>query len=408
LDVFDLIVVGGGASGFMSSITAAENDVKKISILESSSKLLEKVRISGGGRCNVTNASWVPSEFIDNYPRGEKKLIESFSRFATGDVFEWFQEKGVKLKIEDDLRVFPISDSSLDIVNCLKNTAQKMGIEISTKKYVKRIERSVKDGLFKVFTSKDEFFLTKKLLISTGGHPSGHRLAESLGHRIIKPVPSLFSFTCRDEKLKECRGVAVKNVSLRIYLNNKHYKSKGDLLVTHWGFSGPVILRLSSEAARDLYEKKYKFKLQIKWTNLDLYELNNRMSILRETNGTTKLCNLRPIPSLTKRLWVYLLNKLEIDNSKTWSELLSTERYKIINILLNDEYQISGKGPFADEFVTSGGVSLDEVSFKTMESFICKRLYFTGEVLDVDGITGGFNFQHCWTSGWLAGKAISN
>ena len=408
MDVFDLIVVGGGASGFMSAITAAENNVKKITILESSNKLLEKVRISGGGRCNVTNASWVPSEFIDNYPRGRKKLIESFSRFATGDVFEWFQEKGVKLKIEDDLRVFPVSDSSLDIVNCLKNTAQNMGIEISTKKFVKKIERVGNDGLFKVFISKDKFLLTKKLLISTGGHSSGHRLAESLGHRIIKPVPSLFSFSCRDEKLKECRGVAVKNVYLEITLNNKNYKSQGDLLITHWGFSGPSILRLSSEAARDLYEKKYKFKLHIKWTNLDLSELNNRMHILRETNGTSNLCNLRPIPSLTKRLWVYLLNKLEIDNAKTWSELLSAERYKIINILLNDEYEISGKGPFADEFVTSGGVSLDEVSFKTMESFICKGLYFTGEVLDVDGITGGFNFQHCWTSGWLAGKAISN
>jgi len=408
LDVFDLVVVGGGASGFMSSITAAENYVKKIIILESSNKLLEKVRISGGGRCNVTNASWVPSEFIDNYPRGRKKLIESFSRFATGDVFEWFQDKGVKLKIEDDLRVFPMSDSSLDIVNCLKNRAKNMGIEISTKKFVKKIDREGKEGLFKVFISKEEFLLAKKLLISTGGHSSGHRLAESLGHRIIKPVPSLFSFSCRDEKLKECRGVAVKNVYLKISLNNKDFMSQGDLLVTHWGFSGPGILRLSSEAARDLYEKKYKFKLRIKWTNLDLSELNSRMNMLREFKGTSNLCNSRPTPSLTKRLWVYLLNKLEIDNAKKWSELFSEERNKIINILLNDEYQISGKGPFADEFVTSGGVSLEEVSFKTMESLICKDLYFTGEVLDVDGITGGFNFQHCWTSGWLAGKAISS
>jgi len=392
----------------MSAITAAENQVKKIIILESSSKILEKVRISGGGRCNLTNASWVPSEFIENYPRGRKKLIESFSRFATGDVFEWFQDRGVKLKIEDDLRVFPISNSSLDIVNCLKNTALNMGIEIFTKKFIKRIERDGQYDLFKVFLSKDEFLLTKKLLISTGGHSSGHRLAESFGHRIIKPVPSLFSFSCRDEKLKECRGVAVKNVYLEISLNNKYFNSQGDLLVTHWGFSGPGILRLSSEAARDLYEKKYNFKLRIKWTNLDLSELNDRMHILRESHGTSTLCNLRPIPPLTKRLWVYLLNKLEIDISKTWSELLSTERKKIINILLNDEYQISGKGPFSDEFVTSGGVSLEEVSLKTMESLICKDLYFTGEVLNVDGITGGFNFQHCWTSGWLAGKAISN
>ena len=338
----------------------------------------------------------------------KKKLIESFSRFATGDVFEWFQEIGVKLKIEDDLRVFPISDSSLDIVNCLKNSAQNLGIEISTKKFVKKIERDAKDCLFKVFISKDEFILTKKLLISTGGHPSGYRLAESLGHQIIKPIPSLFSFSCRDENLKECRGVSIKNVHLEISLNNNDFKSYGDLLVTHWGFSGPSILRLSSEAARDLYEKKYKFKLRIKWTNLELSELDNRMHQLREKNGTSNLCNLRPIPELTKRIWVYLLNKVEIDYSKTWSELFSAERYKIINILLNDEYQITGKGPFADEFVTSGGVSLNEVNFKTMESFICKDLYFTGEILNVDGITGGFNFQHCWTSGWLAGKAISN
>ena len=408
MDVFDLIVVGGGASGFMSSITAAENDVKKINILESSPKLLEKVRISGGGRCNVTNASWVPSEFIDNYPRGKKKLIESFSRFATGDVFEWFQDKGVKLKIEDDLRVFPVSDSSLDIVNCLKKRAQSMGIKIYVKKFVKRIERVDNNGLFKVFISKDDFLFTKKILISTGGHPSGYRLAESLGHQIIKPIPSLFSFSCRDENLKECRGVSIKNVHLEISLNNNDFKSYGDLLVTHWGFSGPSILRLSSEAARDLYEKKYKFKLRIKWTNLELSELDNRMHQLREKNGTSNLCNLRPIPELTKRIWVYLLNKVEIDYSKTWSELFSAERYKIINILLNDEYQITGKGPFADEFVTSGGVSLNEVNFKTMESFICKDLYFTGEILNVDGITGGFNFQHCWTSGWLAGKAISN
>ena len=407
LKVFELIVVGGGASGFMSAVTAAENNVKNIIILESSTKLLEKVRISGGGRCNVTNASWVPSEFIDNYPRGRRKLIESFSRFSSGDVFEWFQEKGVKLKIEDDLRVFPISDSSLDIVNCLQHRAENMGIKISLKKFVKKIERVNSNGLFKVFTSKDEFLFTKNLLISTGGHPSGFRLAESLGHKIIKPVPSLFSFSCRDEKLKECKGVSVRNVYLEIYMDNKYFKSRGDLLITHWGFSGPSILRLSSEAARDLYEKKYNFKLRIRWTNLDHSELNNRMSKLRETNGTSNLCNLRPIPSLTKRLWVYLLNKLGVDNTKNWSELFSTEKYKIINILLNDEYQITGRGPFLDEFVISGGVSLDEVSFKTMESFICKGLYFSGEVLDVDGITGGFNFQHCWTSGWLAGKAIS-
>ena len=406
--VFDLIVVGGGAAGFMCAITAAENGVKNILILESSTKLLEKVRISGGGRCNVTNASWVPNDFIDNYPRGKKKLIESFSRFATGDTFEWFQQRGVQLKIENDLRVFPISDSSLDIVNCLKKCAVNIGIKISTQKFVKKVQRDDANNLFRVYVGKDELLLTKKLLISTGSHPSGYRLAESLGHQIIKPVPSLFSFSCKDKKLKDCIGVAIKNVYLEIKVNKKLFKSQGDLLITHWGFSGPGILKLSSEAARHLYEEKYNFTLFIKWTNLDFEELNKKISYLRETNGKSNLSNSRPIASLTKRLWTFLLNKLGINDNKTWSDLFADERDLIINILLRDQYQITGKGPFGDEFVTSGGVCLEEVNFKTMESNKSKGLYLSGEVLDVDGITGGFNFQHCWTSGWLAGKAISN
>ncbi len=407
MHVFDLIVVGGGAAGFMTAITAAENGVKNIKILEASSKLLEKVRISGGGRCNVTNATWVPSEFIENYPRGRKKLIESFSRFATGDVFAWFQERGVKLKIENDLRVFPVSDSSLDVVNCLKTCAEEIGINISTKKYVKKILRD-NNNCFKVFTSNDEFLYTKNLLIATGGHPSGHRLAESLGHKIIKPVPSLFSFSCKDKNLKDCVGASTKNVYLKIFVNNKYFKNQGDLLITHWGFSGPGILKLSSEAARDLYEKKYNFKLFIKWTNLDHLELCNALNNLRENNGKSNLGNSRPVADLTKRVWTFLLKKVNININKKWSELTSVEREQILKILLNDEYQITGKGPFGDEFVTSGGVSIDEVNFKTMESYICKGLYLSGEVLDVDGITGGFNFQHCWTSGWLAGRAISS
>ncbi len=391
----------------MSAITAAENGVKDIIILESTSKLLEKVRISGGGRCNVTNASWVPNDFIDNYPRGKKKLIESFSRFATGDTFEWFQERGVQLKIENDNRIFPKSNLSLDIVNCLKNSAKKTGISIFTRKFVKRIERDDLNNFFKVFTSKDQFLITRNLLISTGSHPSGYRLAQSLGHQIISPVPSLFSFTCKDKHLRECIGVSVKNINLKIYVKNKYFKNRGDLLITHWGFSGPGILKLSSEAARDLHQEKYNFKLIIKWTNLDYVELSQRINNLRENNGKSNICNVRPLPYLTRRLWIALLNKLGIDNYKQWSQILSFERDQIVNTLLSDEYQITGKGPFGDEFVTSGGVSTDEVSFKTMESLKCKGLYLSGEVLDVDGITGGFNFQHCWTSGWLAGKDIS-
>ena len=406
MQTFDLIIIGGGAAGFMTAITAAESGVRKIKILESSSKLLEKVRISGGGRCNVTNASWIPFEFVENYPRGGIKLIESFSRFATGDVFEWFEDRGVKLKIEEDKRVFPVSDSSMEVVNCLNECAQKVGIDISTKKYVKTINKD-NSHLFKVFT-KEELFFSKKILIATGGHPSGYDLAKNLGHSIVKPVPSLFTFTCKEYLLKECKGVSIKNVDLKILVNGKYFLNKGDLLITHWGFSGPGILKLSSIAAREIYKEKYKFKLIINWSDLDKWELNEMINSLRENNGKSSLYNSRPLPKVTKRLWIFLLNKMKINKDKKWSEIMSYERDFMTKFLLNDEYEITAKGPFGEEFVTSGGVSLDEVDFKTMQSHICKGLYFSGEVLNVDGITGGFNFQHCWTSGWLAGKAISN
>ena len=407
MDILDLVVVGGGAAGFMTAINAAENGVKNIQILESSSKVLEKVRISGGGRCNVTNATWIPTELAENYPRGGIKLLESFSRFASGDVYEWFEERGLLLKIEDDQRVFPISDSSLDVVNCLKRCAIQLGVEISIKNQVKKVMKS-HDDLFKIYTSADKYYISKKLLIATGGNPSGYKLAEALGHNLVKPVPSLFTFTCKDEQLKECKGISIKNLNLKLIVNDKVFINKGDLLITHWGFSGPGILKLSSIASRELYEAGYKFKLIITWSNLDYEELYRKINYLREINGKSNLFTIRPLPNITKRLWIFLLKKIEIDLNKTWSEIISAEREKIINLLLSDEYEISGKGPFGDEFVTSGGVSNAEVSFKTMESLICEGLYFSGEVLDVDGITGGFNFQHCWTSGWLAGKALAD
>ncbi len=407
MDLFDLIVVGGGAAGFMSAISASDNGVKNIKIMEASSKLLEKVRISGGGRCNITNASWLPSELAENYPRGGFKLLESFSRFATGDVYEWFETRGIPLKIEGDQRVFPASDSSLDVIKCLKQYADNGGIEISTKNYVRRIIRE-SNNLFKVFVREDEFLLAKKILIATGGHPSGHKLAKSLGHNIIRAVPSLFTFTCRDDGLKGCAGVSIKNINLKIILNKKIFKNNGDLLITHWGFSGPGILKLSSIAARETFNEKYNFKLVIQWSNLDSKDLRQQIINLRDLSGKLNLYNARPLPFLTKRLWIFLLKRIGINPDKKWSDIYAYERDAMINLLLNDEYQIKGKGPFGEEFVTAGGIDIDEVNFKTMESLLVKGLYFSGEILNVDGITGGFNFQHCWTSGWLAGKSISS
>ena len=406
MNPFDLVVVGGGAAGFMTAVTAAENGVKRIIILEGSSKLMEKVRISGGGRCNVTNASWIPSELAENYPRGGIKLLESFNRFAAGDVFDWFEKRGLNLKIEADNRVFPVSDSSLDVISCLKKNAINKGVEISTKFFVKEILKT-SDNLFTIFNSEKISIIAKNIILSTGGHPSGHKLAKNFGHSIIRPVPSLFTFSTKETKLNECSGVSVKNIDIEIQLNNKSFKNRGDLLITHWGFSGPAVLKLSSIAARELFDQKYKFNLIIRWSNLEYKELKEKIDNLKFNNGKLNLINLRPLPLLTKRLWVFLLNKMEINKDKKWSDLLANEREKMINSLLKDKYIISSKGPFGEEFVTSGGVSINEVNFKSMESLICPGLFFSGEVLDVDGITGGFNFQHCWTSGWLAGQSVS-
>ncbi len=406
MDPFDLVVVGGGAAGFMTAVTAAENGVERIIILEGSSKLMEKVRISGGGRCNVTNASWIPNELAENYPRGGIKLLESFNRFAAGDVFDWFEKRGLNLKIEADNRVFPVSDSSLDVISCLKKNAITKGVEISTKFFVKEILKT-SDNLFNILNSETNSIIAKNIILSTGGHPSGHKLAKNFGHTIIRPVPSLFTFSTKETKLSECSGVSIKNIDIEIQLNNKSFKNRGDLLITHWGFSGPAVLKLSSIAARELFDQKYKFNLIIRWSNLEYKELKEKIDNLKLNNGKLNLINLRPLPLLTKRLWVFLLNKMEINKDKKWSDLLADEREKMINSLLKDIYVISSKGPFGEEFVTSGGVSINEVNFKSMESKLCPGLFFSGEVLDVDGITGGFNFQHCWTSGWLAGQAVS-
>ena len=406
MDPFDLAVIGGGAAGFMTAITAAENGVKRIIILEGSSKIMEKVRISGGGRCNVTNATWIPNELAENYPRGGIRLLESFNRFAAGDVFDWFEKRGLKLKIEDDLRVFPVSNSSSDVINCLTKAAIKRNVEISTRFFVKEI-LITGDNLFNILSRQKEKIIARNIMLSTGGNPSGYKLAENLGHSIVKPVPSLFTFSTKEPKLNECSGVSIQNIDIAIKLNNKTFKNRGDLLITHWGFSGPAVLKLSSIAARELFEQKYKFDLIIKWSNLEYKELKEKMNYIKVNKGKLNLINIRPLPCLTKRLWIFLLNKLDINKDKKWSDLLADERERIIDCLLKDKYVISGKGPFGEEFVTSGGVKINEVSFKTMESLICPGLFFSGEVLDVDGITGGFNFQHCWTSGWLAGKAIA-
>ena len=401
--ISDLVIIGGGASGFMGAITAISSGIRSVVILEATSKVLEKVRISGGGRCNLTNSCCEIDNLVNNYPRGEKQLISLFKRFSTTEALDWFQSKGLSLKVERDGRVFPSSDSSEDVIKCLKGVAEKSGVKVFTNSHVKQI-RIIKDG-FNLLVKGKNYFETKKVMICTGGHPSGRRLAKSLGHTIIHPVPSLFSFSTSDNSLRSCSGVAL-NVQIKLKVKNKKFVENGPLLITHKGFSGPVILRLSAFSSRNLYDNKYKAELRINWLCMNENEARLKLDLYKLENSKKFVFTSKPFDKLPRSLWKSLLLSQNINSQLKWSSISKYEKECLVKCLTMSTYLINSRGPFGEEFVTAGGVSLKEINFKTMESKICKGLFFAGEVLDIDGITGGFNFQHCWTSGWVAGKSI--
>ena len=401
--ISDLVVIGGGASGFMGAITAATNGLGSIAILESTSKILEKVRISGGGRCNLTNSCEEVSDLVNNYPRGEKQLIGLFNRFSTKEAFDWFQSRGLSLKIEKDGRVFPCSDSSYDVIKCLRDLAQELGVKVLTNSHVKQINKT-NEG-FTILVKGNKYFYTKNILISTGGHPSGRKLAKSLGHSIVPPVPSLFSLSTSEKSLESCSGITL-NVHTILTVSKKKYIETGSILITHKGFSGPVILRLSAFSARNLHDNKYIGELKINWLCMSENEVRSRIDLYKLENGKKFVLNSKPFNHLPRGLWKALLLNEKIDNKLKWSELSKHKKESLVKCLIIKSYAINSRGPFGEEFVTAGGVSLKEINFKTMESKICEGLFFAGEVLNIDGVTGGFNFQHCWTSGWVAGKSI--
>ncbi len=401
--ISDLVIIGGGASGFMAAITAISRGLRSVVILEATSKVLEKVRISGGGRCNLTNACCDISNLVNNYPRGEKQLIGLFNRFSTTEAFDWFQEKGLSLKVEKDGRVFPCSDSSEDVIKCLTSVAKKSGVTILTNSHVQKI-RIIEHG-FKLLAKGNNLFEAKNVLICTGGHPSGRRLAKSLGHSIVPAVPSLFSFSTCDKSLRSCSGITL-DVQIKLNINNIKYAEKGPILITHKGFSGPVILRLSAFSARILNANNYKGELKINWLCMNESEARLILDSYKVENAKKKVFNNKPFDKLPRSLWKAILLGLNIDSQLKWADISNYQKESLVKCLIMKTYAINGRGPFGDEFVTAGGVSLKEIDFKTMESKICKGLYFAGEVLDIDGVTGGFNFQHCWTSGWVAGGSI--
>jgi predicted Rossmann fold flavoprotein len=406
-----VIVIGGGAAGFFGAIAAAEaNPHLKVTLIEAGSKPLAKVRISGGGRCNVTHHCFEPARLVENYPRGGKALQGAFSRFQPQNTVAWYEARGVKLKTEADGRMFPVTDSSETIINCLMTAADRAGVDLRTGVGVKTVKQYLDqqgDSYFQVELKNERVLKCDRLLIATGSNPLGYRWAKNLGHKIEPAVPSLFTFNLRDPRLQGLAGVSVSNAQIKLGTGKNKLEQTGALLITHWGISGPAVLKLSAWGARVLFELKYHAPLQINWLpESNQEELKLKLSGLKQTHPQKKIVNYCPV-ELPKRLWQSLINYVAINPEKVWSEISNKELNKLVAEITQGQYEITGKGLFKEEFVTCGGVSLKEVNFKTMQSRKCPGLYFAGEILDIDGVTGGFNFQSAWTTSWLAGQAIA-
>jgi predicted Rossmann fold flavoprotein len=402
----DVIIVGGGAAGFFSAINLAENNPSlRIVILERSSEVLTKVRISGGGRCNVTHAEFIPKELTQNYPRGKKELLGPFHTFMTGDTIEWFESRGVPLKIEEDGRMFPGSNSSQTIIDCFIGEADKLGIYVIRNQAVKEIQKGIESW---EVSTESETYNTKKLVIATGSNTKIWELLKKLNHTIISPVPSLFTFNIKDDRILNLPGVATP-AHVKVISDNKSIKlaSEGPLLITHRGLSGPAILKLSAWGANELFEVNYQFKIMINWLlDKSAEDAFEQLKYLREENKKQALTTYAQL-DLPKRLWQTLVNASGISASQKWADTTNKQLQELSNQLTQAIFQVKGKSTFKEEFVTAGGIDLKEVDFKRYESKLHKDLFFAGEVLNIDAITGGFNFQNAWTGGYIVAKSIA-
>ena len=400
----DLLVIGGGAAGFFGALAAAKHNTSlKIVLLEKSTHLLSKVKISGGSRCNVTHDLTDKKAFSEKYPRGSKHVFRLLHQLSVEDTIDWFMQRGVELKAELDGRMFPVTDRSQTIIDCLMNEAKSYGIEIRVSETVLEILKET-DG-FHVKTSAGQI-LTKNILIATGGHPrtEGFNWLKEMGFNIEQPVPSLFTFNLPDHPLKNLMGVAQE---VRLSVDGAKLRETGPMLITHWGFSGPAVLRASAWGARELAALNYNFTVRINWMpELNPEDIREWLQKQRVSSGK-KLVVSRIFDSLTQRLWEALCSRAGINNEVKWAELPAKNFNRLIETITADGYQVRGKTTFKEEFVTCGGVSLNDIDSQTCEAKKIPGLFFAGEVLDVDGITGGFNFQHAWSSGFVAGKAIA-
>lgn len=402
-----IIVIGGGAAGFFGAITCKAFDPEsEVIILEKTNKLLSKVKVSGGGRCNVTHACFDNNVLLKNYPRGHKELRKTFQQFSTKDTIAWFQSRGVKLKTEADGRMFPVSDSSESIIECLVSEANMLGVKIWPQQSVKAINPEATG--FSIYTDSDKPIFADKVLIATGGSPqlSGYHWLGKTQHTIVSPLPSLFTFNSPENEYKDLMGVAIPNAYIRIA--GTCFVQSGPLLITHWGFSGPAILKLSAWAARDLAAKEYQFNVLVNWIGEEYSETSLRayLDVFKNENGK-KIIQSNQLFGLAQRLWKKLCTHADISEELRWSEIPKKQFNKLIDNLLNTTFEIKGKTTFKEEFVTAGGINLQEINLETLESKLHKGLYFAGEIIDVDGITGGFNFQNAWTTGYLAGKNMA-
>jgi predicted Rossmann fold flavoprotein len=402
-----VVIVGGGAAGFFAAIACArEQPDLKVTLIEAAPKTLAKVKISGGGRCNVTHSCFDPALLIGHYPRGGKALRGAFSRFQPRDTIAWFEQEGVTLKTEADGRLFPTTDLSSTIVDCLNQAARRAGVEICTAKAVVAVELG---DQFQISLRTGENLTSDRLLLATGSSIKGYEIAKYLGHQIIDPVPSLFTFNLQEPQLNQLAGVSIAEGEVKLS-NHKvpQLCQKGAILITHWGLSGPAVLKLSAWGARVLQQSNYHHELLINWLpGFKTEAIRQRLAEAKKQEHKKKVLNFCPFSTISGRLWQYLVERSAIDSQLNWADLSQKKIEDLVIELVAGKYAIAGKGSFKDEFVTCGGVALDQVNFKTLESRICQGLYFAGEILDIDGVTGGFNFQSAWTTGYLAGIAIA-
>jgi predicted Rossmann fold flavoprotein len=404
--VAEIVIAGGGAAGFFAAITAArENPDCRVSVFERSSQFLSKVRISGGGRCNVTHALFDPRAFTTRYPRGERELISPFHRFSAEDTVAWFEARNVRLKREADGRMFPVTDSSQTVIDCLINEAKAAGVRLYTRKGIEGARVRTPGG-FELKFSDGESLTCDRLLLATGGCRSIGgviELVRSFGHTIEPPVPSLFSLHVPAPWLRSLPGISVGDMELSVV----KLRERGALLITHNGVSGPAVLRLSAWGARILHEMDYRFTLRVNWLpEMNETDLRNEFQSRRETEPARRVNN-SPIGGIPARLWENLVSNAGISGNTIWTTITRGGMNELIRQVRATELPVDGKSLNKEEFVTCGGVRLREINFKTMESRVTPNLYFAGELLDIDGITGGFNFQAAWTTGWIAGHAMA-